>query len=105
MLADVLGLAHHENLAYRELITLPSASAEELAARLGVSTADARHTLMALEQHGLAARAGGDLSRFVAAPPTIALGALMVARQNEIRLAEVELETLDDMYRQGGCQA
>lgn len=104
MLADVLGLDRDETAAYRELITLPSATAEEIAAALAMTSADARHALIGLEHHGLAARTGGDMARFVAAPPAIALGALVAARQNEIRLAEVELSTLDDLYRQASTQ-
>ena len=57
--------------------------------------------LAALEHEGLVARSGEDTKRFVASPPGVTLGALLVRRQNEIRLAEVELGSLDELYRSG----
>ena len=54
---------------------------------------------LALEQQGLVARRADDTSEFVASPPGVTLAALLVRRQNEIRLAEVELGALDDLYR------
>ena len=35
----------------------------------------------------------------MASPPSVALGALLVQRQNEMRIAELELGSLDEAYR------
>lgn len=102
MLGDVLGLTPEETLAYSELVAMPSASVADLAAALsafGTSLGDAHRLLRRLEEHGLAARITGDERRFAAAPPAIALGALLARRQDEVRHAEVELSRLEEVYR------
>ena len=99
MLLNVLGISEEESVAYRELVAMPSTTPDELRQRLNGKTADAARLLSTLEQKGLAARSSEDTSRFVASPPSVALGALLVQRQNEMRLAELELGTLDEAYR------
>jgi len=102
MLGDVLGLTPDETLAYGELIAMPSATAAEFAAALsafGTSPGEAHLLLRRLEEHGLAARITGDERRFAAAPPAIALGALLARQQDEVRHAEIELSRLDEAYR------
>jgi sugar-specific transcriptional regulator TrmB/DNA-binding CsgD family transcriptional regulator len=99
ILLDVLGLSAEESLAYRELVAVPSTTPAELAARVGVKRTAALRLLSALEQKGLAARSGEDTTRFVPTPPSVALGAMLVERQNEVRLAELELGSLDEIYR------
>jgi sugar-specific transcriptional regulator TrmB len=99
MLLNVLGLSAEESLAYRELVAVPSTTPAELARRVSGETTEAARVLSALEQKGLAARSSEDMTRFVASPPSVALGALLVERQNEIRLAELELGSLDEIYR------
>lgn len=100
MLLDVLGLTAEESLAYRELVAMPSTTPAELALRVSGETTDVARLLSALEQKGLAARSSEDTTRFVASPPSVALGALLVQRQNEIKLAELELGSLDELYRE-----
>lgn len=104
MLATMLGLPADEATAYRELLSLPSATPTELAARVGVEATESRRLLDALEQQGLVARSIEDVARFVAAPPSVAIGALLVRRQHEIRLAEAEMGSLDELYRSAASQ-
>ncbi|MFI9485710.1 helix-turn-helix domain-containing protein [Promicromonospora sp. NPDC052451] len=102
MLGDVLGLTPDETIAYSELVAMPSATVADLAAALssyGTSLSDTHRLLRRLEDHGLAARITGDERRFAAAPPAIALGALLARRQDEVRHAEVELNRLEEVYR------
>lgn len=99
MLLDVLGLGPAEAAAYRALIRLPSTTPAELAAHLGAGHDDTTRLLSLLEDRGLAARSLGDTTRFVAAPPAVALGALLAQRQDELRTAERELGSLDEIYR------
>lgn len=98
MLDRVLGLTPLETRAYRTVVGLPSTSTDELAGRLGESSDELEHALATLESHGLVTR-GGDGS-FAAAPPSIALGALLTERRNDLRTTELELGRLDDLYRQ-----
>lgn len=99
MLLDVLGLGPQEAAAYRALIGLPSTTPAELADHLGTGPDDTARLLSLLEDQGLAARSLGDTTRFVAAPPSVALNALLAQRQDELRLAERELGSLDEIYR------
>lgn len=103
MLQRMLGLTADEISAYRELIALPSAAAPDLSVRLGTTTDRAAALLGALERHGLATRSADDTGHFVAAAPAIALGALLVQQQNEIRLAELELTALQQIYLAGSA--
>lgn len=104
MLTHVLGLAADEALAYRRLVSIPSTTAGELAGLVDLPVHDALRLLTSLEQRGLVGRSSGDHTRFVASPPSVALGALLVQRQNEMRLAEVELGSLEELYRKASVE-
>ncbi|HEV6955348.1 MAG TPA: helix-turn-helix domain-containing protein [Promicromonospora sp.] len=99
MLGDVLGLTKWQALAYHDLVGSPSLDASELARRLGIEPGDALDVLRALERHGLATRQSADDSRFQAAPPEIALGALLAQRKQEIQAAQAELIELEAEFR------
>jgi predicted transcriptional regulator len=96
---DVLGLADAEERAYRQLVQSSPGSVADVAEATGLEMLPATQALAALEAKGLVARApsGG----FVASPPSVALGGLMVQRLQELRRAEVDLETLNGLYHQG----
>jgi sugar-specific transcriptional regulator TrmB/DNA-binding CsgD family transcriptional regulator len=96
---DVLGLDDPEATAYKQLIEVPDGTADDLAAALGWRTVEARRILSSLEDKGLVARATSGPGRFVASPPAIALGALVVQRQDELRSAQLELAALTERYR------
>src|SRR5262245_22285278 len=98
---DVLGLDRAEERAYRQLIELPSGDAEELATLLGVDWSHAVALLTSLEAKGLVARTTTGRDRYVASPPAVALGALVVQRQEELKRAQLELAALTDTYRGG----
>ena len=96
---DVLGLHDSEEIAYRALVEVPSYDAGELAVRLNGHPGQAARTLAALERMGLAARSSGDPDRYVASPPSVALAALAVQREQELRSAQLEIESLAEVYR------
>ena len=96
---DVLGLDEIEATAYRRLVEMPYGTAEELASLLGSEAGEADQVLASLETKGLVARASSGRDRFVASPPAIALGALVVERQEELRKAQLELTALTERYR------
>lgn len=99
MLHAVLGLSPDEDAAYRRLVAVPSTTAEELGELMAASSLDAARWLASLERQGLASLTSGETRRFVAAPPSLALGALLVKRQNEIKMAELELSSIEELYR------
>ena len=96
---DVLGLDATEEGAYRRLVALPSASAEDLAEVMTSSLPALATALSALEDKGLVARSTSQPGHFVASPPALALGSLIVQREEEIRRAQLELGRLTEQYR------
>ncbi len=96
---DVLGLDATEEGAYRRLVALPSASAEDLAEVMTSPVSALATALSALEDKGLVARSTSQPGHFVASPPSLALGSLIVQREEEIRRAQLELGRLTEQYR------
>ena len=95
----VLGLEEDEELAYRALIEVASSDSADLARRLSRPQIEAERLLASLEQKGLAARSGGGDHLFVASPPGVALRALIVQRQEELRAASAMIGSLSERYR------
>lgn len=96
---DVLGLDNRETLAYRALVSLPSGSADDVAGALGCAVEESARLLSSLESKGLVARSSSTEGRYVASPPAVAIGALIVQRQDDLRRAQLELGSLTEMYR------
>ncbi|MFE7266472.1 helix-turn-helix domain-containing protein [Streptomyces sp. NPDC057592] len=99
MLSDVLGLTPEEADTYRILVSVASATPTGLAELIGCDIRQVVGILNRLEDQGLVARSLGDTTRFVAAPPAAALRAPLIQRQNELNLAKLELDSLDEIYR------
>jgi len=96
---DVLGLDSLEEGTYRRLVALTSESAEALAAAMNAEVLELRTALESLEEKGLVARSTATPGHFVASPPDLALGSLIVDRQEDIRRAQLELGRLTEAYR------
>jgi sugar-specific transcriptional regulator TrmB/DNA-binding CsgD family transcriptional regulator len=96
---DVLGLDTLEERVYRRLVSVPSESADLLAASLSVDASGIAVALEALESKGLVARSMATPEHFVASPPAVALGSLIVQRQEDVRRAQLELTVLAEQYR------
>jgi sugar-specific transcriptional regulator TrmB len=99
---DVLGavgLDEAEETAYRALVGLGAAEVAALSQRLGVPEAQATLTLRALERRGLVARSSAMSGRWVAAPPSVALGALLTQHRHELEQAELAAALLAAEYR------
>ncbi|WP_326709827.1 MULTISPECIES: helix-turn-helix transcriptional regulator [unclassified Streptomyces] len=97
----VLGLTDDELNAYRELLRRPSCTSAELAASLGVAPGQAARLLARLEHLGLAAHSGESREQLTASPPELALGALLMEHQSALKRAEIELDSLGELYRTG----
>lgn len=101
---DVLGLQGHEELVYRHLVGRPAGTAADLAEALGLDRLEVADVLARLEDKGLAARTASSRDRYVASPPSVALGALLVQRQQELHRAQVEMAELVTVYRSAGSR-
>ncbi|MFE3516471.1 helix-turn-helix domain-containing protein [Streptomyces sp. NPDC059166] len=98
MLAAI-GLDERQEAAYRALVTTGAAELSLLARRLAVPEAEAEHALRRLEQRGLVAPSSSRSDRWVAAPPGVALGALLSEQRHELEQAELASALLAEQYR------
>ncbi|MEU7580198.1 helix-turn-helix domain-containing protein [Streptomyces sp. NPDC041068] len=98
MLAAI-GLDETHESAYRALVSVGAADVPDLARRLTLGEPETERTLRRLERHGLAAQASGKAGRWVAAPPGVALGALLTQQRHELEKAELAATLLAEEYR------
>lgn len=98
----VLGVGGAEERVYRALVGMQSATVAQLCARLRDDPADLVRVLSLLEDRGLVARAAGHPDRYVAAPPGVAVGALLQQHRAALRQAEEALSDLAERYRRAG---
>ncbi|MGW2677028.1 helix-turn-helix domain-containing protein [Streptomyces sp. NPDC001436] len=94
-----IGLDEGQESAYRALVALGAAETADLAHRLTLPVPQTERTLRHLERHGLAARSSARPGRWVAAPPGVALGALLNRQRQELEQAELAAELLAREYR------
>jgi DNA-binding CsgD family transcriptional regulator len=94
---DALGLGADEERVYRALLGRPDSTAADLADVLALPRADAEKALTRLADWGLAT--GAAEGRFTAAPPAMALGALISQRRDGLRLAEQALVAFAEEHR------
>ncbi|QLJ04202.1 helix-turn-helix transcriptional regulator [Streptomyces sp. NEAU-sy36] len=98
MLAAI-GLDERHEAAYRALVAVGAAEVADLARRLTLAEQDTEHALRRLERQGLAARSSARPGRWVAAPPAVALGALLTRQRHELEQAELAAALLAREYR------
>ncbi|GAA5204693.1 MULTISPECIES: helix-turn-helix domain-containing protein [Streptomyces] len=100
----VLGLENTHESAYRALVSLGAADVPDLARRLALGERDTEHALRRLEQNGLAAQSSARPGRWVAAPPGVALGALLTQQRHELEKAELAAALLAEEYRAAAAE-
>jgi sugar-specific transcriptional regulator TrmB len=98
MLAAI-GLDETHEAAYRALVSVGAADVADLARRLTLAEQDTERALRRLERHGLAAQSPARPGRWVAAPPGVALAALLTQRRHELEQAELTAALLAEEYR------
>jgi len=94
---EELGIAPDVELVYRALLARPNTTAAALAEVLERPGPDVGTALSVLIDSGLAIRS--DDQMLVAAPPAVALGAMITERRDGLRLAEQALATLAEEHR------
>ncbi|MGW4163814.1 helix-turn-helix domain-containing protein [Streptomyces sp. NPDC004788] len=94
-----IGLDERQESAYRALVALGAAEVSDLAHRLALPEGDTERTLRRLESQGLAAQSSARTGRWVAAPPGVALGALLTQQRHELEQAELAASLLAQEYR------
>ncbi|MCP3820817.1 helix-turn-helix transcriptional regulator [Streptomyces sp. A3M-1-3] len=96
---SAIGLDEAQESAYRVLVALGAADVPDLAHRLSLPEADTERALRRLERQGLAAQSSARPGRWVAAPPGVALGALLTQQRHELEQAELAAALLAEEYR------
>ncbi|HET9421855.1 MAG TPA: hypothetical protein VFO49_12010 [Nocardioides sp.] len=94
---EALGVEPGVEAVYRALLGRPTTTATKLADVLHRPARDIEDELSALVVAGLALRS--DDQTYVAAPPAVALGALITERRDGLRLAEQALASLAEEHR------
>ncbi|MCB5168776.1 helix-turn-helix transcriptional regulator [Streptomyces bambusae] len=94
-----IGLDEGQESAYRALVALGAAEVPDLAHRLTLPVRQTERALRHLERHGLAAQSSARPGRWVAAPPGVALGALLTQQRHELEQAELAAALLAEEYR------
>jgi hypothetical protein len=94
---ESLGVQPDVELVYRGLLGRPGTSAADLAEVVQRTPTEVEHALSTLVSSGLALSSGQGL--YVAAPPSVALGALITERRDGLRLAEQALAGLAEEHR------
>ena len=93
---ESLGVEPDVEVVYRALLGRPGASAPELVDLLAMPARAVKTALSTLVDSGLAIQSAAD---FAAAPPAVALGALIADRRDGLRLAEQALATFAEEHR------
>ncbi|MGW0941318.1 helix-turn-helix domain-containing protein [Streptomyces sp. NPDC002623] len=99
-----IGLDETHESAYRALVSVGAADVPDLARRLALGEHDTERALRRLERHGLAAQSSGRPGRWVAAPPGVALGALLTQQRHELEKAELAAALLAEEYRAAAAE-
>jgi sugar-specific transcriptional regulator TrmB len=94
-----LGLSSEEAQLYRALVGLGGTGVDDLAHRCQLSGPEVGAALVALERQGLVAQSAAVPGRWVAAPPGIALRALVNDRRHELEQAELVAARLAEVHR------
>ncbi|MPZ51914.1 MAG: TrmB family transcriptional regulator [Acidimicrobiia bacterium] len=100
-----LGLTSYESKAYVALLGRDSFTAAQVSRQGGVPRQRVYDVLAGLVQRGLAVTRPGDVVKYSAAPPDIAMGRLVAAHRTELEELEGEagsiIDELDPLYRSG----
>ncbi|MFF4188738.1 helix-turn-helix domain-containing protein [Streptomyces sp. NPDC001691] len=94
-----IGLDETQESAYRALVAVGAAEVTDLAHRLALPEIETERALRRLERQGLAAQSSARTGRWVAAPPGVALGALLTQQRHELDQAELAAALLAAEYR------
>jgi sugar-specific transcriptional regulator TrmB len=91
---ESLGISAAEQSTYVALLDHPEATLAELASALAWPARKVQRLLDALQNMGLVTLAAGEPRRFVPASPDIAIEAILMRREGELRRARAEMQRL-----------
>lgn len=98
---DVLDLTPHEQAAYRALVEMPSGTRDDVRSAAGLDDRGARAALRSLTAKGLVT---AHHHRYAAVAPDVALEALFLAKEEQIKRARLYAERLASTFRAGSAR-
>ena len=98
---ETLGISEIEERVYEALLDRSGATSAELERDLALPARTLERVLEQLEQKGLATRTTGQPRRYIPASPDIAVEALVLRRQDELRRARAEIQRLQERAAEG----
>lgn len=101
----ILGLDPTAERVYQELVTSGPAGAVALTERTGQPGGEVRAALGRLAELGLITKQVGTNERYAAAPPAVALGALLAEQRHALYRAELGLASLAEAYRSASADS
>ena len=93
-LLEPVGLGQVEGDVYLDLLVHPRSTPADLSSRLELPITRVRKVLQRLHGCGLAVRLVGSRSAYVAAPPEVAVDALVMRRQQQLEKLRVQMRDL-----------
>jgi DNA-binding Lrp family transcriptional regulator len=97
---DAVGMPPVDGQVYATLVRHPRASAVELAEQCGLSVQLVSRALARLTADGMTSRAPGRPARYLAGAPDVALGAMLAAKEAELRAARTTVDELMAVFRE-----
>jgi predicted DNA-binding transcriptional regulator len=91
---EIFGIGHDEERAYRALLVVGTATAEEVARKMALPPRKAQQLLDAIEARGLATHSPERPRRYIAASPETAIEALAHQHQRSVQRARGMIEEL-----------
>ncbi len=93
---DILGISEPEERVYRWLLAHPHSAATEAGQALRLSVGRVQRLLDRIETKGLATHTPGRPRRYLPIAPEVALEAVALRRQEELRLARQKIQELQE---------
>jgi sugar-specific transcriptional regulator TrmB len=101
----ILGLDPAAERVYQDLVAAGPGGPAGLAERTGQPRAEIRAALARLAELGLITKQAGAHERYAAAPPAVALGALLAEQRHALYRAELGLASLAEAYRSASADS
>jgi sugar-specific transcriptional regulator TrmB len=101
---ETLGISEIEERVYEALLDRSGATSAELERDLALPARKLERVIEQLEQKGLATRTTGQPRRYIPASPDIAVEALVLRRQDELRRARAEIQRLQERAAEGAIE-
>ena len=93
---EALGISEIEERVYEALLDRPETTVTELERYVPMAQRPLQRVLDALERKGLATHTSGKPHRYIPASPDIAVEALVLKRQDELRRARAQIQRLQE---------